>query len=86
MSRVSKVREGENWIIRVIQPKWAIEEYARIFRSCVWFRPPQPPIRVDETPKIIKRVGLLGWSWRNRAKGASFCHVDKIRPVVKSRP
>lgn len=23
---VSSVREGENWITRIIQPKWAIEE------------------------------------------------------------
>lgn len=24
--------------------------------------------------------------WIRRAKGASFCHVERIRPVVKSRP
>lgn len=26
MISVRSVREGENWIIRIIQPKWAIEE------------------------------------------------------------
>lgn len=36
-----------------IQPIWAIEEYAKIFRSCVWFRPPQPPKRVDSNAEII---------------------------------
>lgn len=60
MRRVSRVSEGENWMIRVIHPRWAMEEYARIFRSCVWLSPPQPPIRVDARPSIIKRVGLLG--------------------------
>ena len=57
---MSRVSEGENWIIRVIQPRCAIEEYARILRSWVWLRPPQPPIKVEVTPRIIKRVGLLG--------------------------
>lgn len=54
------MREGENWIIRVIQPRWAMEEYARIFRSWVWFSPPQPPIKVDVRPSMIRSVGLLG--------------------------
>lgn len=26
---------------------WAIEEYARIFRSWVWLSPPHPPIMID---------------------------------------
>ena len=34
----------------------------------------------------MRRDGLLGWSWRNRAKGASFCHVERMRPVVRSKP
>lgn len=25
-------------------------------------------------------------SWVIRAKGASFCHVERIKPVVRSRP
>lgn len=42
----------------VIQPMWAIDEYAIIFRSCVWFSPPQPPIIMDkiEIVKIIFRL------------------------------
>lgn len=33
--RASKVREGENCKISIIQPRCAIEEYARILRSWV---------------------------------------------------
>lgn len=29
------VMEGENCRTRIIQPRWAIDEYARILRSCV---------------------------------------------------
>lgn len=32
---VSIVREGENCNTKIIHPRWAIEEYARIFRNCV---------------------------------------------------
>jgi len=31
--RARIVREGLNWRTRIIQPRWAIDEYARIFRS-----------------------------------------------------
>jgi len=31
-------------------------------------------------------VGLAVWICRRRAKGASFCQVDKMSPVVRSRP
>lgn len=33
--RVRSVMEGENCKTRIIQPRWAIDEYARILRSCV---------------------------------------------------
>lgn len=33
--RLRRAREGANCIIKTIQPKWAIDEYARILRSCV---------------------------------------------------
>lgn len=52
--------EGENCRTRIIQPRWAIDEYARILRSCVWFSPPQPPMRVDAMPRIIRSVGFEG--------------------------
>lgn len=28
----------------------------------------------------------MGKIWVSRAKGASFCHVERMRPVVRSRP
>lgn len=31
--RVSRVREGENCRTRIIHPRWAMDEYAKIFRS-----------------------------------------------------
>lgn len=46
-------------IIAVIQPMWAIEEYAMIFRSCVWLRPPQPPTITDVMDIIRSRLGLM---------------------------
>lgn len=57
---VRRVRVGENCRIKIIQPRWAMDEYARIFRSWVWFRPPQPPISVDNTPRMTSSVGLFG--------------------------
>lgn len=39
------------------------------------------------TPNIISSVWLvIGLIWYRIAKGASFCHVDRISPVVRSRP
>lgn len=58
--RARNVRDGENCSTRVIQPRWAMDEYAKIFRSCVWFRPPQPPIRVEVSPRKRRRLGLVG--------------------------
>lgn len=52
--------EGENCRTRIIQPRCAIDEYARILRSCVWFNPPQPPIRVEVRPKIIRSIEFEG--------------------------
>lgn len=57
---VRRVRVGENCSTRIIQPRWAIEEYARILRSCVWLSPPQPPMRVDVRPSRIRAVGFDG--------------------------
>ena len=45
--------------IAVIQPIWAIEEYAMIFRNCVWLRPPQPPITTDIMDIVRRRLGLM---------------------------
>lgn len=57
--RASKVRWGAYWITIIIQPIWAIEEYARILRSWVWFSPPQPPTNVDITPSVVSSRGSI---------------------------
>ena len=49
-------------------------------------RPPQPPTNVDVRPKKIRSAGVVGVSWAIKAKGASFCHVERIKPVVRSSP
>lgn len=68
-------------IMAVIQPIWAIEEYAMIFRSCVWLRPPQPPIITDMMDIVRSRLGLIvDEIWYRIDRGAIFCHVNKIRP------
>lgn len=41
---------------------------------------------VEVSPRIIKRVVLAQGVCTNKANGASFCQVDKISPVVRSRP
>lgn len=84
--RVSRAREGMNWVTSIIHPRWAMDEYAKIFRSWVWFSPPHPPTKVDVSPRKIKKSALFGCICRMRANGASFCHVDKISPVVRSSP
>lgn len=48
--------------------------------------PPQPPIKVEVMPRAIRIVGLVAWICKSRAKGASFCQVDRISPVVRSSP
>jgi len=47
------IKFGKYFITIIIHPMCAIEEYARIFRSCVWFSPPHPPTRADITPSVI---------------------------------
>lgn len=46
-------------MMAAIQPMWAIEEYARIFRSWVWFSPPQPPTSTDVAAIVTSRFGLM---------------------------
>lgn len=40
----------------IIHPMWAIDEYAKIFRICVWFKPPHPPARIEK----IAAIGMMG--------------------------
>lgn len=42
----------------IIQPMWAIDENAMIFRVCVWFNPPQAPIKIDEIARMVVMIGL----------------------------
>lgn len=53
------VRFGLNVIIAIIHPIWAIDEYAMIFRSWIWLRPPQPPSMMDRMAIIMIRVELM---------------------------
>lgn len=55
-------------------------------RSWVWLRPPHPPVRVEVRPKKIRRVGDVEGSCIIKVRGASFCQVERIRPVVRLRP
>lgn len=43
-------------MITIIQPKWEMDEKARIFRVCVWFRPIHPPRAVEEMAMIVSSV------------------------------
>lgn len=59
MTRARIVSCGLNWMMVIIQPRCAIEEYARIFRSCVWFRPPHPPTITDSMPNMVSSCGWV---------------------------
>lgn len=58
MIKFSNVIVGLYGKTAVIQPMWAIDEYAIIFRNWVWFSPPQPPTMIDrmEMVKIIFKL------------------------------
>lgn len=43
--------------IAAIQLMWATDEYATIFRNCVWLSPPHPPSRTD----VMADVRIRGW-------------------------
>ena len=58
-----------------------------IFRNCVWFSPPQPPIIIDNIDIVRIRFRLIdGEIWYSTDMGASFCHVSKIRPEDRGIP
>lgn len=81
------MRAGENDKTSVIHPKWAMEEYAIIFRTCVWLSPPHPPMIVERMAIIIRRLVFNWWLVKISSDiGASFCHVVKIRHVIRLNP
>lgn len=41
---------------------------------------------MDASPRKINRFEFAGCICRRRANGASFCQVDRMRPVVRFRP
>ena len=60
---------------------WAIDEYARIFHSCVWLRPPQPPARTDIIAMVSNKFGFIdGEIWYRTDKGVIFCQLSRIIP------
>lgn len=66
---------------------WAIEEYARIFRSWVWFSPPHPPIIMERMDMVSRTFRLIEWEiWERMDSGASFCHVRRISPDDSGMP
>lgn len=64
---------------------WLIDEYARIFRSLVWFSPIIPlTIILAIIIIIIVIIELL--EYINKTMGASFCHVNKINVLSQFNP
>lgn len=64
-----------------------MDEKARIFRVCVWFKPIQPPIRVELIAREVSRVGLSDCDViRRRVIGGSFIRVESSRAVVRDDP
>lgn len=71
----------------VIQPKWEIEEKAKIFRVWVWFSPAHPPRAVEVIAMRVNKVGLSEEDVsRNSVVGGNFRAVANRRPVVKDVP
>lgn len=74
-------------MMMIIQPRWEMDEKARIFRVCVWFRPIQPPTNVERTAKVVSRVGLRDCDdIRRRVMGGSFIRVESSRAVIIGEP
>lgn len=70
-----------------IQPRWEMDEKARIFRSCVWFNPIHPPRAAEAMAMAVSSVGFREWDVRKRIViGGSFMTVDRSRAVVRVEP
>jgi hypothetical protein len=70
--------------IDVIHPIWPIDEYARSGRKCVWFIPITPPIKAFILAVIASSIldSVLAIVIISKAKGASFCQVDRIKQFI----
>ena len=71
-------------ITELIHPKCEIEEYLKIFRKDVWFKPLIAPVRADVKAKNIKIEGL--YNIDKIIKGEIFCHVSKITELIQLKP
>lgn len=70
-----------------IQPKWEMEEKAKIFRVWVWFSPAQPPRAAEAIAMRVSRAGLSDEDVsRNNVMGGNFRAVASRRPVVRDVP
>lgn len=71
----------------VIQPKWAMDEKAKIFRIWVWFSPIHPPKAADAIAMVVINVGLRECEVMNKMViGGNFIIVDSSRAVVRGEP
>jgi len=59
-TRLSVLNWGEKGNTTIIHPRWAIDEKANSFRTCVWFSPPHPPTTADKIPKVRKVQAIWG--------------------------
>jgi len=66
-----------------IHPMWPIEEYAIIARIWLWFIPITPPTRAF-IPAMTIINDMFFWGNKNAKieRGASFCHVDRIKHEI----
>lgn len=48
--------------IIAIQPRWEMEEKARIFRICVWLSPIHPPRAAERMAMPVSIVGFRDWA------------------------
>lgn len=71
-----------NAISLIIHPMWVIDEYAIIVRSCDWLIPITPPTKAFIAASGSKMCLLVNNINLIMAKGASFCHVDRISAEV----
>lgn len=70
-----------------IQPKWEMDEKARILRVCVWFSPIQPPSAVEASAIVVSRAGLRDLDVsRSRVRGGNFMRVESRRAVISGDP
>lgn len=74
-------------MMTAIQPRWEIDEKARIFRTCVWFSPIQPPKAAEAIAMVVSSAGLSEWDVRKRRViGGNFIIVDSSRAVIRDEP